>query len=161
MLRFFNHPEPASATSRREWLRLGGLGGLSLLARPLRGEPPAAISSLWPGFGRARSVIVIFTSGGQSQLDIWDPKPLAPVEIRGAFDSIETAVPGLRLCEHLPQTARVIDRCTLVRCLAHEDLDHGSAVHLALTGRYHPRRSSNPPASPADQPCYSAVLNRV
>ena len=163
MLRFLAHPgRRFPDCSRREWLRLGGLGGLSLLARPV---PSAAASERNsdhpPGFGRARSVIVVFASGGQSHIDLWDPKPQAPAEVRGAFSSIETSVPGVRLCEHVPRIARVLDRCTLLRCLSHEDLDHGSAVHLALTGRYHPRRSSNPPASPNDQPCYSAVLQRV
>ncbi|REJ96162.1 MAG: DUF1501 domain-containing protein [Planctomycetota bacterium] len=113
------------------------------------------------GFGRARSVIVVFASGGQSQIDLWDPKPLAPAEIRGDFASIETAVPGVRFCEHVPRIAAVADRFTVLRSMSHEDLDHGSAVHLALTGRYHRQRTSNPPPSPEDPPCYSSVLKRV
>lgn len=163
MLRFLDEPNRHSrGCSRREWLRLGGLGGLSLMTRPALslGRENGSRGPL-PGWGRARSVIVIFASGGQSQIDLWDPKPLAPAEVRGAFAAIDTAVAGVRLCEHVPRIARVIDKCTLVRSLSHEDLDHGSAVHLALTGRYHPQRSSNPPASTADQPCYSSVLQRV
>ena len=92
---------------------------------------------------KAKSVLMLFASGGQSQLDMWDPKPDAPVQIRGAFDSIPTAVPGLRVCEHMPQIARITDRLTVVRSMSHEDLDHGSAFYLAMTGRYHRRKSGN------------------
>lgn len=113
------------------------------------------------GFGRAKSVIVVFANGGQSQLDMWDPKPLAPLDVRGDFRPIATAIPGVQFGEHLPRVARVADRCTIVRSMSHEDLDHGSAVYLTLTGSYHARRSGNPPPSPIDTPTYGSVLRRV
>ena len=106
-------------------------------------------------------MLIVFASGGQSQIDTWDPKPLAPREIRGAFDSIETAIPGVRFCEHMPQTAAVADKLCIVRSMAHEDLDHGSSFHLAMTGRYHRRRSSNDAPDPTDAPCMGSVLQRV
>jgi hypothetical protein len=106
-------------------------------------------------------VIIIFTSGGQSQLDTWDPKPAAPEQIRGAFGTIPTTVAGVRLCEHLPQLARLAHMYTIVRCMSHDDLDHGSACYLALTGQFHPRKSSNPPPRPEDYPALGAVLSRV
>ena len=145
--------------NRREWLRVG-LGGLGVagpsVSRTLGFEPrPAA------GFGRARSVILVYASGGQSQLDIWDPKPNAPLDVRGEFSPIATPLAGVQLCEHLPRVARLADRYTLIRSMAHEDLDHGSATYLALTGRYHARRSSNPAPSPTDFPSYGAVLTKV
>ncbi len=146
--------------TRREWLRLGGLGGLAWLAGPLRGLVGGASSSS-PGFGRARSVLVVFTPGGQSQLDTWDPKPDAPEEIRGAFGTISTPLPGVRVCEHLPRTARLLDRCTLVRCASHQDVDHGSAIYLSLTGHYHAKRSGNPPPSPEDLPFIGSLIQRV
>ncbi|HZU34673.1 MAG TPA: DUF1501 domain-containing protein, partial [Gemmataceae bacterium] len=118
-------------------------------------------ASRQPGFGKARSVILVFASGGQSQLDTWDPKPDAPEEIRGAFRSIPTAVSGVRLSEHMPRLARVANLYTLVRSVTHDDLDHGSAAYLALTGQFHPRKSSNPPPRPTDFPTYGAVLHRV
>ena len=159
MLRFLS--QAGRSCSRREWLRLGGLGGA---AGGLGGHLPVRSTrggDEWRGFGRAKSVIVVFASGGQSQIDLWDPKPLAPAEIRGDFASIETAVPGVRFCEHVPRIAAAADRFTVLRSMSHEDLDHGSAVHLALTGRYHRRRTSNPPPSAEDPPCYSSVLKRV
>src|SRR5687768_15124910 len=71
---------------RRGLLACGGWAALGLLGRAARSaEPPVAAA---PGFGRAKSVIIVFASGGQSQLETWDPKPDAPLEVRGAFDSI-------------------------------------------------------------------------
>lgn len=108
--------------------------------------------------GRARSVIFLVANGGQSQIDIWDPKPEAPREIRGDFAAIRTSSPGTLLSEHLPRLARRADRFALIRSMSHEDLDHGSALYLTLTGQYHARRSSNPPAAPTDWPTHGAVV---
>ena len=76
-------PGTPRTPSRREWLRLGGLFSLGLT---LPAWARAAAGST-PGFGKARSVIVVFTSGGQSQFETWDPKPDAPEEVRGVFPS--------------------------------------------------------------------------
>jgi uncharacterized protein (DUF1501 family) len=62
-----------------------------------------------------KSVILIWLSGGPSHLDTWDPKPDAPAEVRGPFGSIATKVPGVRICEHLPLQASILDRLALVR----------------------------------------------
>jgi hypothetical protein len=114
-----------------------------------------------PGFAKAKSVILIYASGGQSQLEMWDPKPNAPLDVRGEFSSIGTAIPGVRFGEHMPRLAAMADRYTIVRSMSHEDLDHGSATYLALTGRYHSRRSSNPAPAPNDFPTFGAVLKQV
>ena len=147
--------------NRREWLRIGGLAGLTAAsldslraAQPPRADKPA-------GFGKAKSVILVFASGGQSQFETWDPKPEAPLEVRGEFGSIRTAVSGTHLCEHMPLLAKLADRYTIVRSMSHQDLDHGSAAYLSLTGRYHTRLSSNPPPSPDDYPALGAVLKRL
>lgn len=165
MLRFFDQaPDEAAHVSRREWLRLGGLAGVAWGLPGLNpGRTPAAEprASAIPGFGRAKSVIVVFASGGQSQIDTWDPKPQAPEEIRGVFGSIGTAIPGVRFCEHMPLIARAADKLCVVRNMSHEDLDHGSAFYLSMTGRYHRRRSGNPLPAPDDAPCHGAVLHRV
>ncbi len=158
MLRFFFPQRRRDGkVTRREWLRVVGLAGLGL---PLIGRAASHTGST-PGFGRARSVIFVYTSGGMSQIDTWDPKPAAPVEIRGEFGSIPTAVPGTRFGEHLPRVARLADRFTLLRSLSHDDTDHGSATYQALTGHPHPQKSSNPPIRSSDFPTYGAVLHRV
>ena len=165
MLRFLqSNQDSVASASRREWLRIGGLAGLSwalpgLVPQKARAEDLSAVRP--PGFGKAKSVIVVFASGGQSQIDMWDPKPDAPEEIRGAFKSIGTAIPGVRFCEHMPQIAKVADKLCIVRSMAHEDLDHGTAFYLSMTGRYHRRRSGNPLPAPDDLPCHGAVLQRV
>ncbi len=149
---------------RRAWLRLGGLAGLGWATPGLIPKQALADNvavALTPGFGKAKSVIIVFASGGQSQIDTWDPKPNAPAEIRGAFDSIETSIPGVRFCEHMPRIAKISDKLCIVRNMSHEDLDHGSAFYLANTGRYHRRRSGNPLPSPDDYPCFGSVLQRV
>ncbi len=164
MIRFLTGSSSnTSQISRREWLRIGGLAGVANLAAMSRSG-----SASWsareggsPGFGRAKSVIVVYANGGQSQLETWDPKPDAPVEIRGEFRAIPTAIPGIFLGEHLPRLAKLADRYTLVRSVSHDDLDHGSATYLALTGHYHPQKSGNPPPRPTDFPTLGAVLGRV
>src|SRR4051812_17705235 len=159
MLRFVEDFRSGSGRiSRRQWLRISGLAGLGLAGRA-RGDNEAA--QRVPGFGRAKSVILVFANGGQSQIDMWDPKPSAPLDVRGAFQPISTAIPGVQFCEHMPRIARVADRFTLVRSMSHEDLDHGSAAYLCLTGVYHRIRSGNPLPSPNDIPTYGAVLRRV
>src|SRR6266571_892259 len=90
--------------SRRDLLRVGAisLGGLTL-PDLLRGQQAAATDAR----PRARSVIMLFLSGGPSHLDMWDLKPDAPEEIRGTFRPAATNVPGISISEHLPLTARV------------------------------------------------------
>lgn len=164
MLRFFDSPQRrGEPLSRREWLRIGGLAGYGLWGAARTGVVRAApaLTPSVPGFGRAKSVILVYTSGGQSQLETWDPKPDAPLEIRGEFGSIPTSVPGTFIGEHLPRTALLADRYTIIRSVSHDDLDHGSAAYLALTGHFHPQKSGNPPIRPTDLPTYGAVLKRV
>jgi hypothetical protein len=141
------------APTRRDWLSLGltALAASALSGKPNRVRLPR----------RAKSVLVVFAGGGQSQIDMWDPKPNAPEEVRGEFQSIPTALPGIRLCEHLPKVAKLANKYRIVRSMTHDDVDHGSACYLALTGQFHPRKSSNPPARPTDFPTLGAVLQRV
>ncbi len=152
-------PTPHVMPSRRDWLRVGVPAALGTFA-------PRAVARSdrmrdGDGFGRAKSVVVIFTSGGQSQLDTWDPKPAAPEEIRGAFRTIQTRNPELRVCEHLPRLAALANRYCVLRSMTHDDFDHGSACYLALTGQFHQRKSSNPLPRPTDFPSLGAVLKRV
>jgi hypothetical protein len=102
-----------------------GLGLLPAVAAAQRAAPTGPI----------RSCILIFYYGGPSHLDTFDPKPDAPAELRGEYRSIATAVPGVRLCEHLPRTARLLDRLALVRGMHHPMRNHNSAAAEALTGR--------------------------
>ena len=105
----------------------------------------------------ADACIVIFLNGGPSHLDMWDPKPDAPAEVRGEFKPIPTSVPGVFFGEHLPKFARRMHRCTLVRS-AHHSVNnaHAAAVYCALTG--HDRGEIGGGARPDDYPCIGSVV---
>ena len=120
--------------SRRELLRAGGLSLLGLsTGKLLESESRAAAeSSHGGGFGRAKACILLYLYGAPSQLETYDPKLGAPVEIRGEFGAIDTAVPGVQICEHLPRLAGVLDRATVVRSMTHPYNIHSAAY--ALTG---------------------------
>lgn len=121
---------------RRNFLRVGAAGVVGTCAPALLGSPALAESKAnEPGAGRAKSVLIVMLSGGPSQLDMWDPKPEAPSEVRGEFSTIGTTIPGIRVCEHLPKLAEQTDRWTIIRTLAHREHNHLLATHVALTGR--------------------------
>jgi hypothetical protein len=143
---------PGYCPSRREWLRAGSLAGLGLtLPSLLRGE---SVSSFAP---KADACIVLFLNGGPSHLDMWDMKPLAPVEIRGEFASIPSSLPGVPVCEHLPRLAKHMHRATLVRSMHHSvNNAHAAAVYAALTG--HDRGEQGGGAKPTDHPPPGAVF---
>ena len=109
-------------STRRGFLQTGlaGLAGLSLPG--LLRQQALAVAA-----GQAKSktnVILFWLSGGPSHLDMWDPKPDAPPEIRGPFGHIPTKLPGVHVCEHLPLTARLMDRLTLIRSVDCSASDH-------------------------------------
>ena len=113
-------------SSRRGFLQTGlaGLAGLSLPA--LFQQQALALAA-----GQAKkktNVILFWLSGGPSHLDMWDPKPEAPSEIRGPFGHIPTKVPGVHVCEHLPLTARIMDKLTIIR-----SMDCSASNHTPIT----------------------------
>jgi hypothetical protein len=89
------HETIRTAISRRTFLAASGLTYCDLSLPSLVGAAPASHT-------RAKSIILIWLSGGASHIDTWDMKPDAPVEYRGEFKPIATSVPGVRICEHLP-----------------------------------------------------------
>jgi hypothetical protein len=154
--------------SRRELLRVGGLGFTGLMWSDwLRARSVAAERSRHrPAgtFGKAKACILIFNYGGPSHLDIWDLKPNAPREIRGEFRPAATSVPGISITEHLPRLARLADRYAIIRSVNHRDNDHAIGTYLALTGYSHPKHDIlgiEPPATPQDLPSLGAVLSKV
>lgn len=114
---------------RRHALQVGAAGVVAA-ALPHRGLSAATGAS-----PRAKSVLLVHLSGGPSQLDLWDPKPAAPVEIRGEFQAIDTAVPGVSIGEHMPFLAQQAARWSIIRTLSHGEHNHLLATHVALTGR--------------------------
>ena len=123
--------EPRFALDRRDFLRVGAAGVVGS-ALPLGHQAAVANST---GTGKAKSVLLVLLSGGPSQLDMFDPKPDAPAEVRGEFSPINTVLPGVSLCEHLPRLAQQLSHWSLVRTLSHIEHNHLLATHVALTGR--------------------------
>ena len=120
--------------TRRDMLQAGGIGlmGLSLAdALALRAAGQAQGT---PSLG-FKSVIYVFLSGGLAQHDSFDPKPDAPENIRGEFAPMQTRVPGVQICEHLPRLAERFDKWAMVRSLTHPSNDHSLGHHIMLTGR--------------------------
>jgi len=142
---------------RREFLRVGALGGLVGLGLPqlLRGRASASQTLALPP-RRAKACIVLFMWGGPAHQDTWDLKPDAPEEYRGEFRPIRTRVPGIQVCEHLPRLARHADKLALVRSMTHGDVNHTTATHFLLTGRDLPNRNGQ---ESEDWPSYGAVLS--
>lgn len=110
--------------------------------------------------GQIKSCILMFYYGGPSHHDTWDMKPLAPLEVRGEFASIATSVPGVRICEHLPRSARIMDRLAVIRSAHHKMTNHNAAAVEALCGRTPLRGDlellANDPTT--DFPCYGSAL---
>ena len=106
--------EGLTVVSRRSMLKasLAGLAGISL---PDLLRLRAAAAQGGRAMSRGKSVILLWLAGGPSHIDMWDPKPDAPREIRGPFGTIATRLPGVRLCEYLPKQAAMLDQMTLIR----------------------------------------------
>jgi Protein of unknown function (DUF1501) len=120
---------------RRDFLKIGSAGLLGVgLADLLRLEARAAKDNADAPKAKAKSVIMIWLAGGPSHLDMWDLKPNAPKEIRGDFKPIATAAPGVEISEHLPKVAKVMDKASVVRSLAHSIPSHQIATTFMTTG---------------------------
>lgn len=145
---------------RRTFLQVGGLAGLGLAMSGLAAA--GQIGRTPVGGGRAKSCILLFATGGPAQQETFDPKPDADEATRGEFDPISTSVPGVQICEHLPQLAQNAHRFAIIRSTYHKSGTHGVGVHYNLTGLPHaPRRQGEPQVSRADPPCIGGVVRQL
>src|SRR5437773_922314 len=113
--------------TRRETLRAGALtalGGLSL-TNLLQAESLPTVRRP----GKVKNVMLLYLLGGAATQDMWDMKPEAPAEVRGEFKPIDTSAPGVRVCEHLPLTARWMHKAAVVRSVTHK-----AGCHNCLPG---------------------------
>src|SRR5262245_18857702 len=168
MLTIFGKPgRLCDGPSRRELISAGGcaLIGLSLprfLALKARAETTPGGN----GFGLAKSIILMHLQGSPSHIDLWDPKPSAPAEIRGEFKPIATTVPGIQLGEVLPLLARQAHRFALVRSVGVKPkglTNHGAAIYMLQCGadptNFTPTGLSVPP-SREDLPSVGSIVAR-
>lgn len=151
---------PGNAVShllRRDVLKIGGAGMLGLtLPKLLLGAESGG-----SGKSRAKSVIFLFQFGGPSHVDTFDMKPNAPDGVRSKFGQISTSVPGLEICEHLPEMAKVMDRVALVRSVHHKMKNHNSAGYYALSGVAPPLDDQRLRDLPDLYPAYGSVVDHV
>ncbi len=141
---------------RREFLQVGFSGLLGLGLPGLLAGRAAATATQSP---RAKSVILVFLTGGPSHIDTFDPKPDAPDAIRGEFATVATKAPGVSFCEHLPGMSARADRLAVIRSLSHAHTNHLNATHQVLTGHPQPNATFDKIASRDDYPCYGSALN--
>lgn len=126
------HRQAAVPVSRRNILQIGCSSTLALSFGHL-GLRSAAAAANSPA-PRARNVIQIFLTGGPSTIDMWDLKPNAPDSIRGDFRPIETSVPEIQICEHLPKLAKQMHHAALVRSVSHTIAEHTQGQAYVMTG---------------------------
>lgn len=146
--------------SRREFVQAGASSALGLGLASLYAAQSHAAEKSTPR--QSKSVILVNLTGGMSHIDTLDMKPEAPAEIRGEFQPIATNVPGIRICEHLPQLARRMHLFALVRSLSHRENGHLPGTHRLLTGATMPLQRNTDldnVLSRRDWPCYAAGLN--
>ena len=121
---------------RRDFLRVGMLSllGLSMSQYFALAEGSKKTQLAGRTTGTADSAILIWLGGGPSHIDTFDPKPDAPLEIRGNFKAINTNAPGIQLAEPLSRTARVMDKLCVVRSVTSPTAAHEIGTHYMLTG---------------------------
>lgn len=143
--------------NRRDWLRVGGLG---LAGTMLSG---AVSASNAPPRSRAKSVIVLFTSGGIPHHETWDPKPEAPLEVRGPFGFLRSRVPGMIVGELMPRTAQLTDKVAVIRTMVTGDNAHSTSGYQMMTGVPHIplSRENSTPAKPNDWPSINSLIRHL
>jgi uncharacterized protein (DUF1501 family) len=156
--------------TRRDLLRVGGSAVLGISLANLFGlqESSAAEGSYGgPGFGKAKSVILVYLQGGPSHLDLWDPKDNVPDNVRSAFKAIDTKLTGVKVTELMPKFAQVLDKVTLIRSMSYTPVglfNHTAAIYQMLTGytadKVSPSGQLEPP-SPKDFPNLGSNIIRL
>lgn len=131
-------------TSRRALLRAGSIGlfGISLpnllrLEAAAKEMRPEMAHQGGPGWGRAKSVVMVYLQGGPSHIDLWDPKENVPDNVRSSFKNISTKLPGVHFTENLPKLAGINDRFTLIRSMNYTPnglFNHTAAIYQMMTG---------------------------
>lgn len=144
--------------SRRKALSIGGLGMLGLTSPKFLA---AKENNLSHPAARAKSVVFLYQFGGPSHVDTFDMKPNAPEGIRSHFQPIASSVPGLNVCEHLPEMAKIMHKVSLVRTCHHTMKNHNSASYYALTGHAPPLDDIRLRDSVELMPAYGSVVDHL
>lgn len=155
--------------SRRAVLRTGAasLFGLSLPNLLRLKEAQGAQHGGGPGWGRAKSVLMVYLQGGPSHLDLWDPKTNVPDNVKSVFNNIDTKLPGIQFTENLPKLATLNDKFTMIRSMSYTPnglFNHTAAIYQMMTGyttdKVSPSGQLEPP-SPKDFPNFGSNIIRL
>jgi hypothetical protein len=163
--------DPGLGVSRRDVLRVGGSGllGLSLgsmlkLQAQANDQLPSTVA---PGWGKAKHIIMVYLQGGPSHIDLWDPKEGVPDNVRSPFGNISTKIPGIMFTENLPRLAQINDRFTMIRSMSYTPnglFNHTAAIYQLMTGyttdKVSPSGQLEPP-SPKDFPNFGSNIIRL
>jgi Protein of unknown function (DUF1501) len=168
--------DPQLGMTRRDILRVGGSGllGLSLSSMLELQAVSARAADVTggktggaPGWGKAKSIIMVYLQGGPSHLDLWDPKDNVPDNVKSVFKKIATKVPGIDVTENLPKLAQLTDKFTFIRSMSYTPIglfNHTAAIYQMMTGyttdKVSPSGQLEPP-SPKDFPNYGSQIIRL
>src|ERR1700756_5657334 len=118
----FSGKDTCDGITRRDLLRVGGSAMFGFSLANLLGLQKASAAeggTGGPGFGKAKSVILVYLQGGPSHLDLWDPKDNVPDKVRSVFKPISTKLPDVRVTELMPKFAQILDKVTLIRSMSY------------------------------------------
>lgn len=158
--------------SRRDVLRIGSSSVLGLsLPMLLQAKPQNAWASVprleQPGWGKAKSIIMVYLQGGPSHIDLWDPKENVPDNVKSVFAPISTKIPGVKFTENLPKLSQLNDRYTLIRSMSYTPnglFNHTAAIYQMMTGyttdKVSPSGQLEPP-SPKDFPNFGSNIIKM
>lgn len=169
--------DPHLTPSRRTFLRVGGAGMLGLsLPMLLRLQAASAAEARIddtgehqgaPGWGKAKSIILVYLQGGPSHLDLWDPKDNVPDNVKSIFSPISTKIPGIQFTENLPKLSQINDRFTMIRSMSYTPnglFNHTAAIYQMMTGyttdKVSPSGQLEPP-SPKDFPNFGSNIIKL
>ena len=163
--------DPQLGVTRRDILRVGGSGllglGLGSMLELQAVSARGAEASRGPGWGKAKSIIMVYLQGGPSHLDLWDPKENVPDNVRSVFKPIATKVPGIQVTEILPKLSQITDKFTFIRSMSYTPnglFNHTAAIYQMMTGyttdKVSPSGQLEPP-SPKDFPNFGSQLIRL
>ncbi|MGE3804630.1 MAG: DUF1501 domain-containing protein [Gemmataceae bacterium] len=157
--------------TRRELLRVGGSAIFGFTLADILGTRQPALGNETqgggPGFGKAKSVILLYLQGGPSHLDLWDPKDNVPDNVRSVFKAIDTKLTGIKVSETMPKFSQVLDKVTLIRSMSYTPVglfNHTAAIYQMLTGytadKVSPSGQLEPP-TPKDFPNFGCNIVRI
>src|SRR5438105_13452345 len=133
--------------SRRDWLRLSSAG---VIGYSMSGWLEVLAADTAAHAQRRRSCILLWMSGGPSQMDTFDLK--RGHANGGPFQETQTSVPGIKISQHLPKVAKHMDRLAIIRSMQTKEADHGRATYLMRTG--------HAPGNPIQYPPIGALVSK-